>query len=128
MTLPASPQNEAPRPTSPAANITPPGQRLAERVDQALRATGYPQLRYVEILVRDGVVTLRGHVPSFYLKLIAQESTGTVPGIQDLANELEVVKPPGRGRPCVREPTPSNCLGKRQQIVSPRPSGERGWG
>jgi osmotically-inducible protein OsmY len=63
---------------------------LAERVERALRATGYPALRDVEIVVRDGRVVLGGRVPSYYMKQIAQVAVLAVPGALELANDLDV--------------------------------------
>ena len=42
--------------------------RLAERVERALRATGYGALRTVRVSVNARVVILGGRVPSYYLK------------------------------------------------------------
>jgi hypothetical protein len=63
---------------------------LAERIVRALRATGYPPLRAVEVAVRDRRVVLRGRVPSFYMKQIAQAAVLAVPGACALCNALDV--------------------------------------
>jgi osmotically-inducible protein OsmY len=67
--------------------------RLAERVEQALRATGYPRLRGIEVTVHARLVILRGRVPSYYLKQIAQETALAVPGTHQVRNDLDVVRP-----------------------------------
>jgi osmotically-inducible protein OsmY len=65
---------------------------LAERVEQALRATGYPSLRAVKVSVCGGLVILQGRVPSYYLKQLAQATALDVPGVGELRNDVEVVR------------------------------------
>ena len=64
--------------------------RLAERVERALRATGYMLLRGLEITVHARLVILAGRVPSYYLKQVAQSTALAVPGAQQVRNDLEV--------------------------------------
>jgi len=65
--------------------------RLAERVEYALRATGYGALRGVEVSVNARVVMLLGRVPSYYLKQIAQATALAVPGAHQVHNGLDVI-------------------------------------
>jgi osmotically-inducible protein OsmY len=67
--------------------------RLAERVERALRATGYGPLRAVEVTVRARAVLLGGRVPSYFLKQVAQVAALAVPGAHQVRNGLEVVRP-----------------------------------
>jgi osmotically-inducible protein OsmY len=64
---------------------------LAERVERALRATGYPPLRVVEVSVSGPLTILQGRVPSYYMKQLAQAAAMGVPGVRELRNELCVV-------------------------------------
>ncbi len=41
----------------------------------------------------DGVLTLRGRVPSYFLKQIAQAIAASVAGVAAVDNQLEVVQP-----------------------------------
>jgi osmotically-inducible protein OsmY len=66
---------------------------LAERIERALRATGYGSLRGLEVTVRAGYVTLGGRVPSYYLKQVAQTAALTVPGTCNVRNDLDVARP-----------------------------------
>jgi osmotically-inducible protein OsmY len=66
---------------------------LAERVDRALRATGYGSLRGVEVTVHGRYVILGGRVPSYYLKQVAQTTALTVPGARHVRNDLDVARP-----------------------------------
>ena len=67
--------------------------RLAERVERALRATGYGALRCIEVSVCARLVILGGRVPSYYLKQVAQATALAVPGTHQLRNDLDVVRP-----------------------------------
>jgi osmotically-inducible protein OsmY len=66
---------------------------LAERVGRALLATGRGALRDVQVSSNARVVTLRGLVPSYYLKQIAQATALAVPGARQVHNALNVVRP-----------------------------------
>jgi osmotically-inducible protein OsmY len=69
---------------------------LAERVERAVRATGYPSLRAIEVAASQRLIILRGRVPSYYMKQMAQAAAVAVPGVCDLRNDLDVVTPAGR--------------------------------
>ena len=62
-------------------------------VEQALRTKGYQCLRGIEISVYYRVAFLRGHVPSFHMKQVAQTAARVVPGVCEVRNELNVVCP-----------------------------------
>ena len=68
-------------------------ERLAEQVENALRATGHGALRTVGVSVSAGVVTLRGRVSSYYLKQVAQAATSAVSGAREISNGLDVIQP-----------------------------------
>jgi len=44
---------------------------------------------------RDGILTLRGSVPSFYLKQLLQSALLKVPGVQRVNNQVDVVSAGG---------------------------------
>jgi hypothetical protein len=56
-----------------------------------LAKTGYQTLRSVECSFRDGRIVLRGEVPSYYHKQLAQESIRSAPHITQIVNHIEVV-------------------------------------
>jgi osmotically-inducible protein OsmY len=64
--------------------------RLAERVERALRATGYGPLRGIQVRVQARLVILGGRVPSYYLKQVAQAAALAVPGAHQVRNDVEV--------------------------------------
>jgi osmotically-inducible protein OsmY len=66
---------------------------LAERVERALRATGYGLLRGIDVTVHVRLVILGGRVPSYYLKQVAQATALAVPGVERVRNDLEVGRP-----------------------------------
>lgn len=67
--------------------------RLSLQVERALRATGYLPLRRVEVRAQFGVITLRGRVPSYYMKQLAQATALGEPGVCEVRNELDVARP-----------------------------------
>jgi osmotically-inducible protein OsmY len=67
--------------------------RLAERIERALRASGYGQLRGVGVTVHARLVILAGRVPSYYLKQVAQTAALAVPGVHQVRNDLDVCRP-----------------------------------
>lgn len=62
----------------------------SSRVLQALHATGRLPLREVSAIVSNGHVLLKGCVPSYYLKQIAQTACMTVDGVESLDNCIAV--------------------------------------
>ena len=69
-------------------------QAVAER---ALRSGPYPALKNLGCDFRDGVLVLRGCLPTYYLKQIAQEVVAhQVQGVGRLDNQIQVVPPASR--------------------------------
>ena len=68
----------APNPAC-AEGATPGVQELAQR---RLGANPYLALRGVRCDYRDGVLTLRGCLPTYYLKQLAQEAVGLPGGVR----------------------------------------------
>jgi osmotically-inducible protein OsmY len=66
---------------------------LAERVERALRATGYGALRGIAVTAHARFVILGGRVPSYYLKQVAQATALAVPGARHVRNDLDVDRP-----------------------------------
>lgn len=64
--------------------------RIAEAATECLRASPYIALRRVSCDCRHGVLSLRGHLFSFYMKQHAQESVARVNGVTRVVNEIEV--------------------------------------
>jgi len=71
--------------TSPTRRVDP-----ADLAERALRNSPYLSLRNIVCEYRDGVLTLRGCLPSYYLKQVAQAVACSTEGVQRVINEIEV--------------------------------------
>jgi hypothetical protein len=56
-----------------------------------LRQTPYAALRGVSCECHAGQLILRGRLPSFFLKQMAQSAVARVPGVERVVNHIEVV-------------------------------------
>jgi osmotically-inducible protein OsmY len=65
---------------------------LRRSVRQALQACGYAALGSVRIEVSTGTVILRGNLPTFHLKQVAQTLTRQVPGVGTVENAITVTR------------------------------------
>jgi len=55
-----------------------------------LRRSGYSALHNVICLYQDGLLTLRGIVPTHYLKQVAQQQVADLEGVRMVLNQIEV--------------------------------------
>jgi osmotically-inducible protein OsmY len=74
-----------------------PAAAAREAADRLWRS-GYLALRDVSCVALDGVVSLHGCLPSYYLKQVAQEIAAGVDGARCVVNRIEVLATTGRGR------------------------------
>jgi len=56
-----------------------------------LQQTAYLHVRKVSCSFKEGLLTLRGQVTSFYEKQLAQEAVARVDGVEQVLNLIEVV-------------------------------------
>ncbi len=63
-------------------------QQIAEQIG-ALHRSAY-RFHHITIHVSKGVVTLRGHVRSFYDQQVARETARRVKGVREICNALEI--------------------------------------
>jgi osmotically-inducible protein OsmY len=70
-----------------------PDAKLASAIQYAFQHTGRSWLLHLNVEVREGCVVLRGDVPNFHIKQLAQETVRAVPGVAGLKNELHVADP-----------------------------------
>lgn len=68
------------------------GSDLTRRIEDSLHETGYSHLRNLHWCVVEGVVTLRGRLPSYFAKQLAQSAVARVMGVDRVVNEIEVAK------------------------------------
>jgi osmotically-inducible protein OsmY len=98
--------------TGPAARR--PG--TGELAESRLRRSAYLALRPLSCEFRAGVLTLRGRLPSYYLKQVAQAAVATVEGVERIDNQIEVAAHPAS--PASGEPR----LARRPQPGGPEAS------
>ncbi len=67
----------------------------AELAERLLRSSPYLALRNVTCDSVDGALVLRGCLPSYYLKQMAQAIVFHLEGVTGVINEIEVVNTPG---------------------------------
>ncbi len=72
-------------------DLSSPDRATAEAAERKMTRSPYMELRSVSCDVQEGVLTLRGRVPSYYLKQMAQYMVDSLPGVQKIDNHLEVV-------------------------------------
>ncbi len=72
---------------------------LRESAERCLRRNPYLALRNVSCDCRDGVLVLRGCLPSYYLKQLAQEAVARLEGVGAVDNQIQVVPPAPRPGP-----------------------------
>jgi hypothetical protein len=86
---PTGTEPDTQRPDPPASP-----QAVAER---GLRSSRYSALKHVSCDYQGGVLVLRGCLPTYYLKQIAQEVVAQqVKGVGRLDNQIQVVRPASR--------------------------------
>jgi osmotically-inducible protein OsmY len=66
-------------------------QGIVEGAENRLRCNPYLALKNVSCEYREGVLTLRGCLPSYYLKQMAQTAVAHLDGVRQVVNEIEVV-------------------------------------
>jgi hypothetical protein len=64
---------------------------VVEMAETGLRKSPYLALSKISCEFHDGILTLRGCLPRYYLKQIAQEVVAVVPGVEHVANQIEIV-------------------------------------
>jgi hypothetical protein len=79
-------------PECAAENRDPPP-TLADLAEQCLRSTPYPALKRCSCSLLDGVLVLRGCLPTYYLKQVAQEVVASLQGVERIDNQIQVVTP-----------------------------------
>jgi osmotically-inducible protein OsmY len=67
---------------------------MEQRAASRLRKSPYPEVRRVACEFHEGLLFLRGRVPSYYLKQIAQTVVLGMDGVDEIHNQLEVITPP----------------------------------
>lgn len=66
-------------------------EQIAEGAENCLRHNSYLALKNVQCECAEGVLTLRGCLPTYYLKQMAQAVVARLEGVHRIVNEIEVV-------------------------------------
>ncbi len=66
------------------------GSTVADAARKCLRGSPYLPLHAVECEYRWGVLILKGQLPTFYYKQLAQETVSRVQGVAEIVNAIEV--------------------------------------
>ena len=74
-----------------------PGAGVLQTIERRLRDSSYYYLRTISAAYEAGVVTLRGRVPTFYLKQTVQSIVEKTEGVERVVNLVDVVNPAGLG-------------------------------
>lgn len=69
---------------------------VLEKVQRVLAESSYRYLRRVHCAYEDGVLTLRGCMPTFYMKQTLQVLVAKVEGVKQIVNLVEVANPAAR--------------------------------
>lgn len=64
-------------------------------VQKRLSQSAYYALRYLSCQDHEGIVTIIGRVPSYYLKQVAQTIVSSIEQVGGVINRLEVIQPLG---------------------------------
>ena len=70
---------------------------IAVAAKERLRQSAYASLREISCECDDGVLILRGQVPNFFQKQLAQEAVLRLEGVAQVMNQIEVVERPNNG-------------------------------
>jgi osmotically-inducible protein OsmY len=66
---------------------------IKDLAEGCLRRNPYRALKNVSCDYEAGVLTLRGCLPSYYLKQVAQQVVAHLEGVERIHNQIEVVTP-----------------------------------
>jgi osmotically-inducible protein OsmY len=75
-----------------------PAQRLSRSsigllAEERLQASSYHLLQRVRCFSEGGTLILTGSLPSYFLKQMAQETVAPLPGVDQVVNQIQVVRP-----------------------------------
>jgi osmotically-inducible protein OsmY len=82
-----------PASAEPATPTRTPHPGLQELAEGCLRRNPYLALKNVSCDGRGGVLVLRGCLPTYYLKQVAQEVVARLEGVEMIDNQIQVVTP-----------------------------------
>ena len=63
---------------------------LAAEAERILAESGYGDLRRLRCECHDGIISIRGRLPSFFLKQMAQTLVSQLTGVRRVNNQIKV--------------------------------------
>lgn len=70
---------------------------LSERASRELCKLGHRSLQGIDVSVHAGIISLNGHVPTYFLRHLAEDIAASIPGVRDVENRLVVCRPKSCG-------------------------------
>jgi osmotically-inducible protein OsmY len=67
-----------------------PDERICEEATRKLRSTGYAPVSNLACDVQNGVVTIKGSVPTFHLRQVAHSAIQRIDGVREVQDLVEV--------------------------------------
>jgi hypothetical protein len=65
--------------------------QVAELARERLAGSSYPALRGLRCHFHEGVLTVRGQLPSYHLRQVAWKLVSDLPGVKEFVDRVEVV-------------------------------------
>lgn len=70
---------------------TPPPHRITALAQIRLQASPYPSIRRVFCMYDEGLLVLRGCLPTFFHKQVAQAAVADIDGVIQIVNQIDVL-------------------------------------
>jgi hypothetical protein len=70
---------------------TPPS--IADIAQARLRASPYPSIRRILCFYHEGILVLRGRLPTFFHTQVAQTAVADIEGVVQVVNQVKVFEP-----------------------------------
>ena len=80
------------------SSLRPYDQFVLDEARRRMQRSAYLSLRHLSCDFQHGMLTIRGEVPTYYLKQLAQTVVGTLEGVREIKNLVHVVLPGSRPR------------------------------
>ena len=65
--------------------------RITALAEARLRASQYSSIRKIFCMFDEGMLVLRGRLPSFFQKQLAQVAVANIDGVKQVVNQIEVI-------------------------------------
>lgn len=69
----------------------PPPPGLLEQAERTIRCNSFPAMKNLSCELEGSTLILRGCVPTYYLRELAETTVSHLPGVERVVNEIEVL-------------------------------------